>query len=62
MSFYNKQFQPSFQMDLFIKHAGAKQTYHLIPNISRTFVCHELVDHSDVVEASVVGAAATTRA
>ena len=46
--------------DLLTKYAGEKQTYHQIPNISRTFVCHELVDHSDVVEASVVGVAATT--
>ena len=35
-------------------------TYHQVSNISRTLVCNNIVDHSDVVGASPVGAAPTT--
>ena len=34
--------------------------YRQISNISRTFASNKIVDHSDVVEASPVGAAPTT--
>ena len=34
--------------------------YRKVSNISRTFVGDEIVDHSDVVGASPVGAAPTT--
>ena len=34
--------------------------YHQISKISFTFVCNEIIDHSDVVGASFVGAAPTT--
>ena len=36
--------------------------YHKISNISGTLVGNEIVDHSDVVGASPVGAAPTTSA
>ena len=35
-------------------------TYHQTSNISRTLIGNKLDDHSDVVEASPVGAAPTT--
>ena len=35
-------------------------TYHEVSNIRRTLVGNEIVDHSDVVGASPVGAAPTT--
>ena len=35
-------------------------TYRQVPNIRRTFVGNKIVDHSDVVGASPVGAAPTT--
>ena len=34
--------------------------YRQVANIRRTFVSNKIVDHSDVVEASPVGAAPTT--
>ena len=34
--------------------------YHKTSNISRTLLCYKIVDHSDVVGASPVGAAPTT--
>ena len=34
--------------------------YRQVSNIRRTFVCNKIVDHSDVVGASPVGAAPTT--
>ena len=37
-----------------------KTYYSKISNIRRTLIGHELVDHSDVVAASPVGAAPTT--
>ena len=36
------------------------QTYRKTPNISPTLLCNKIVDHSDVVGASPVGAAPTT--
>ena len=39
---------------------GDKGIYRNISDISRTLVGHEIVDHSDVVGASPVGAAPTT--
>ena len=35
-------------------------TYRKVSNIRRTLVCNKIVDHSDVVGASPVGAAPTT--
>ena len=37
-----------------------KQTYCKTSNISHTLVCYKIVDNSDVVGASPVGAASTT--
>ena len=37
-----------------------QNTYHQVSNISRTVVGNKIVDHSDVVGASPVGAAPTT--
>ena len=37
-----------------------KQLYRNTSYISRTLVCNKIVDHSDVVGASPVGAAPTT--
>ena len=34
--------------------------YHLISNINHTLIGNKIVEHSDVVEASPVGAAPTT--
>ena len=34
--------------------------YRKTPNISRTLVCNKIVDYSDVVGASPIGAAPTT--
>ena len=39
---------------------GSKYTYRKTSNISRTFVGNNIVDNSDVVGASPVGAAPTT--
>ena len=39
---------------------GSRNTYRQISNIRRTFIGNEIVDHSDVVGASHVGAAPTT--
>ena len=36
------------------------ETYRQVSNIRRTLVSNKIVDHSDVVGASPVGAAATT--
>ena len=36
------------------------EEYRQVSNISRTFAGYKIVDHSDVVEASPVGAAPTT--
>ena len=37
-----------------------KKRYHQVSNIRRTFVTNYIVDHSDVVGASPIGAAPTT--
>ena len=39
---------------------GSEKEYRKISNIIRTLVGHKIVDHSDVVGASPVGAAPTT--
>ena len=39
---------------------SGKYNYHQVSNIRRTLVGIEIVDHSDVVGASPVGAASTT--
>ena len=39
---------------------GDPQTYRQVSNIRRTLVGNKIVDHSDVVGASPVGAAPTT--
>ena len=41
-------------------HTGTFQTYRQVSNVSRTLVGNYIVDHSDVVGASPVGAAPTT--
>ena len=41
-------------------HYNKKLTYRKVSNIRRTFVGNTIVDHSDVVGASPVGAAPTT--
>ena len=41
-------------------HKNFKQAYRKVCNISRTLVNNKIVDHSDVVGASPVGAAPTT--
>ena len=38
----------------------AYDVYRQVSNIRRTLVCNQIVDHSDVVGASPVGAAPTT--
>ena len=43
-----------------IYSAAHINTYHKTSNISRTLVGNKIVDHSDVVGASPVGAAPTT--
>ena len=43
-----------------VRELAASCAYHKISNISRTLVGNKLVDHSDVVGASPVGAAPTT--
>ena len=42
------------------RRKNIKNTYRQISNISHTFVGNEIVDHSDVVGASLVGVAPTT--
>ena len=42
------------------KQADNLNTYLKISNISRTLVCNKIVDYSDVVGASPVGAAPNT--
>ena len=44
----------------FIRYKGMDSSYHQSSNISHTLVGNEIVDHSDVVGASPVGAAPTT--
>ena len=44
-------------MDELLQNYG---TYRKVSNIRRTLVCNQIVDHSDVVGASPVGAAPTT--
>ena len=44
--------------EMFIQ--GPFSTYHQVSNISRILVGNKIVDHSDVVGASPVGAAPTT--
>ena len=41
-------------------HKHENSAYRQVSNIRRTFVCNKIVDHSDVVGASLVGAAPTT--
>ena len=43
-----------------IEHWGSKHMYRQVSNIRRTLAGNEIVDHSDVVGASPVGAAPTT--
>ena len=43
-----------------ILKANEEETYHQVSNIRRTLVGNKIVDHSDVVGASPVGAAPTT--
>ena len=50
----------NFVTELFIIHAVHLETYRKTSNISRTLVGNEIVDNSDVVGASPVGAAPTT--
>ena len=45
---------------IFIEKEKSKQIYRKTSNISRTLVGNNIVDHSDVVGASPVGAAPTT--
>ena len=40
--------------------ANVNFVYRQVSNIRRTLVCNKIVDHSDVVGASPVGAAPTT--
>ena len=47
----------SFKVVLVI---GTKEVYRKVSNIRRTLVGNKIVDHSDVVGASPVGAAPTT--
>ena len=45
---------------MFIANIVKKTGYHQVSNIRRTLVGNYIVDHSDVVGASPVGAAPTT--
>ena len=45
---------------IFSLHNPINLTYHKTSNIRRTLVSNKIVDHSDVVGASPVGAAPTT--
>ena len=47
------------QMKLYMQGCGNKK-YRKVSNIRRTLVGNKIVDHSDVVGASPVGAAPTT--
>ena len=41
-------------------HITVQQDYRKTSNISRTLVCNKIVDYSDAVGASPIGAAPTT--
>ena len=49
----------TLSVNLFVVHVTTRLSYRQISNIGRTIVGNKIVDHSDVVGASPVGAAQT---